>query len=144
MNPQLSPIPPGELRIGNWVTKLETAELAYRIKTGAEIDGMYWPVPLTEEVIKSISGFEYTRPEDEDNYYEPGDYEFYHMQDDCELQYSAYVKNSEVVIRLKNPSEPKESIGLPIRYVHQLQNVHMGLTGTELPLELDNIPLQEG
>ncbi|HTE30278.1 MAG TPA: hypothetical protein VK666_07885 [Chryseolinea sp.] len=131
MNPQLSPIQPAELRIGNWVTKLETAELAYRLKTGAEIDEVYWPVPVTEEILEACGGVLL-----------PG-VPFFEIDLGQNIG-QIHINPNNGTVWLGHRRVPASLNPVSILYVHQLQNLFFALTGTELPLELDNIPLQEG
>lgn len=117
----LSPIPPNELRLGNWVSNIATGEFAYQIKSGSEIKEGYWPIPLTEGMLKEAGFF----PKDHVGgrgctwESETSNVKFeWNPYDGFYFEYNEWDSQANVT------------------YVHHLQNLHHALTGSELPLTL--------
>lgn len=127
-------IQPNELRIGNWVydsfndviVKVIGIRLENVICEWGHLKGEYKcnyeylePIPLTEGLLAKCMFSEY---EFEDDI-------FLHDEEDVCVQksYKEYYPYS---------FENSDTIGTPIRYLHQLQNLFFALTGKELEIKL--------
>ena len=120
-----------ELRIGNWVKRneynakfiaLSVSGLVAEREDGARYYGAIHalePIPLTEELIAKCMFSEY---EFEDDI-------FLHDEEDVCVQKSGKVY-------YPYSFENSDTIGTPIRYLHQLQNLFFALTGKELEIKL--------
>ena len=125
-----------ELRIGNWVCDSKYTQYPMQVVcVGSDYvyldfegnEGDVWecdckeiePIPLTEELIAKCMFSEY---EFEDDI-------FLHDEEDVCVQksYKEYYPYN---------FENSDTIGNPIRYLHQLQNLFFALTGKELEIKL--------
>lgn len=106
-----------ELRIGNWVKNIYGNEVQITVID----DTVTWPkpIPLTPEWLER-AGFEHILNNLEDFYaidYEEGEFYF---------GLSEYMDSYHI--------HGYHATYMPIRYVHQLQNLYFALTGQELKL----------
>lgn len=127
-------IQPNELRIGNWVydtindhiVKIIGIRLENVVCEWGHLKGEYKcnyeylePIPLNEELLAKCMFSEY---EFEDDI-------FLHDEEDVCVQKSGKVY-------YPYSFENSDTIGTPIRYLHQLQNLFFALTGKELEIKL--------
>lgn len=127
-------IQPNELRLGNWVydamndlnCKVIGIEYEHEHCLWEQLDGKYLspcdllnPIPLNEELLAKCMFSEY---EFEDDI-------FLHDEEDVCVQKSGKVY-------YPYSFENSDTIGTPIRYLHQLQNLFFALTGKELEVKL--------
>ena len=129
-------IQPNELRIGNWVYDSKYTQYPMQVVLiGSDYvyldfegnEGDVWecdckeivPIPLTEELLAKCMFSEY---EFEDDI-------FLHDEEDVCVQKSGKVY-------YPYSFENSDTIGTPIRYLHQLQNLFFALTGKELEVKL--------
>jgi hypothetical protein len=124
-----------ELRIGNWVEDEDDSHDRWqveRIEPGKEeTKGMWFvngrwtedlqPIPLTPEILEK-AGF----MESQDNTY-------YLPKMDYTVDFVGVILWKKEYFRL---NEEFTSVGKPIQYLHQMQNLFFALTGEELNIEL--------
>lgn len=114
-----------ELRIGNWVENISSKEQwqittsdFYEEYTMGQAFFHMKPIPLTEEWLVRL-GFEKQINYDEPPYY----FTRQATNITCTRFSGLYIDGNEFKLLGK---------GLPIKYVHQLQNLYFALTGEEL------------
>lgn len=118
-----------ELRIGNWVYKIENGgKCLYDVSSGERIDYIdelsgstayleFEPIPLTEDWIKRLPGIEVN--------------EWMHFLTLPNESALWFMEGKVYVAAYDCPNE-NYATETPVKYVHQLQNLYFALTGQEL------------
>jgi hypothetical protein len=124
-----------ELRIGNWVQDTAPYNYLFQVDAGhisKQANGWgYRPIPITPEVLEKL-GFEKDNIDDLDGYSSKGRCSIFLqpvLLEDGAIDWYTYVQF--------NVGMPHQHLVTnPPQYVHELQNLHFCLTGTELDISL--------
>ena len=131
-------IDPKELRIGNIINSQGFAMVVFRIEEDKILyrelkpkttlrhpsDIGANPIPLTNEILLK-TGFKYNETDEE---YTIGSIDFESAQEDADRYFSLWSENKEDFECYFSD--------IPIKSVHQLQNLYFALTGEELEIKL--------
>lgn len=133
---------PNELRIGNWVFS-KTSEANYKVK-GIKFNGELWlknkddsfwesngikyiePIPLTEEWLLKFGFIKEAKSEFYIEAFSPG-----HPSARFEIEW----RNNGLLLKSRYQESNDDLKMRHIKHVHQLQNLFLCLTGTELELK---------